>query len=58
MQIEFRAHALRRIEERGIEKEEVEFVIAEQKETIQVKFGRLAAFNYFNEKGLVVIYQT
>jgi len=32
------------MEERGIEKEEVEFVIAEQKETIQVKFERLAAF--------------
>jgi len=45
------------MEERGIEKGEIELVIKEPKEEIQVKFGRLAAFRYINEKGLVVIYQ-
>ena len=45
------------MEERGIEKEEIEFVIGEPREVIQVKYGRLAAFDYFNGEGLVVIYQ-
>jgi hypothetical protein len=57
IQIEFKPHALRRMEERDIEKEEIELVMRDPREAIQVKFGRLAAFNYINEKGLVVIYQ-
>ena len=55
--IEFTAHALRRMEERSIEKGEIEFVLKEPQEEIQVKFGRLAAFRYFNKKGVIVIYQ-
>ncbi len=57
MHIEFTVHALKRMEERDIQKREVELVVNEPEEEIPVKFSRFAAFRCFADKGLVVIYQ-
>jgi len=55
MQIEFTAHALKRMEERDIGRNEIALVLTDPEEKMTVKFGRRAAFRYFNETGLVVI---
>ena len=57
MQIEFRPHALKRMDERSILENDVKLVVREPREVIPVKFGRLAAFNYVRGKVLVVIYE-
>ena len=57
MRVEFRSHALRRMEERTIRESEVKLVVREPREVISVKFGRLATFNYVHGRALVVIYE-
>lgn len=57
MRIEFTAHALKRMEEREIGRDEIALVLTDPDEELPVKFGRRAAFRYFQETGLVVIYQ-
>jgi len=51
-------HALMRMAERGITRENVERVLASQVETIEVRFGRKAAFGNVNGRDLLVVYQT
>jgi len=53
-----RPHALARMKERGIARHQVERVLASPVETIQVRFGRLAAFGNINGRQLLVVYET
>jgi len=51
-------HALMRMAERRITRENVERVLASRVETIEVRFGRKAAFGNVNGRDLLVVYQT
>jgi len=57
LKVVLKPHALIRMAERGITRENVERVLASQVETIEVRFGRKAAFGNVNGRDLLVVYQ-
>lgn len=57
LSIRYCPHALIRMKERNIEKRHVERVIASPRETVEVRFSRLAFFGNINGRRLIVIYQ-
>jgi hypothetical protein len=51
-------HALARMKEREITRYQVERVLTSPSETIEVRFGRRAAFGNINGRHLLVVYET
>lgn len=50
-------HALARMKERGITRHQVERVLTSPIETVQVRFGRRAAFGNINGRLLLLVYE-
>jgi len=57
LKVVLKSHALIRMAERRITRENVERVLSSQVETIDVRFGRKAAFGNVNGRDLLVVYQ-